>query len=220
MQLAQNKISPILIRHGHFPPDIISWLIGTNGFDHRIACEDHFIAFAFPGAIARCEIRRGPWSVERRITPMHNRRRELPVIAQRLAVRDRVVPDKPGRRVGNCVGFVGAHAIRITARPACERFFQIIGAERGGGPLMAVGTEDAGAISIIEEGKLADHLVLIGSDPLAEDAKRCIAVAARIIAQNLIIRAIFFNHVNDVFEHARLADPLRYRPRRFCRTWR
>ena len=57
-QFTNDKIGPVLVRHSHFPADVVGRLIRADGFNHRIAGKDHLIALACPGAIASEEIRR------------------------------------------------------------------------------------------------------------------------------------------------------------------
>ena len=80
--------------------------------------------------------------------------------------------------------------------------------EGRGAPLVAVGAEDAGAVGVVEQDELADELVLIGSDLVAEDAEVWIAVAFLDVAEDLIVGAILLDDVDDVLDEARFADAL------------
>jgi len=79
---------------------------------------------------------------------------------------------------------------------------------------MPVGAEQAGAIGVIEQHKLARQFVLIGGDSLAKNAQRRVAVALRHIAQHLVVRAVFLDDIDHMPEDARLAHPLGHGPGR------
>jgi len=78
---------------------------------------------------------------------------------------------------------------------------------------MAFSAENAGAVSVVEQSEFADKLVLVGINVFAEDAEARIAIGFFDIAQDLVVCAVFFNYVNDVFNEAGFADAFgnRYR---------
>ena len=57
---------------------------------------------------------------------------------------------------------------------------------------MAVGAQNAGAISIVEEDKIADELMLVGSDFFSKNAQGRIAIAG--VGGNLL--GIVLNNIN------------------------
>ena len=82
-------------------------------------------------------------------------------------MRQRIVPEEPAGGIGQRVAAVE----RIAAREAAERFFQVVGHIGFDGPLMAVGTEHAAAIEVVEQRELVDQLVMVRRHFLAEDAQ-------------------------------------------------
>jgi len=123
---------------------------------------------------------------------------------------------KTGRRVSQRIVFVLAHAVGITARPAGEGFFEIVGPKRRGAPLVAVGAQDAAAIRVVEQHELADELVMIRCDPFTEDAEGGVAVALRQITESLVVGPVPLNDIHDVPDGVGLADALRHRPWRLA----
>ena len=81
---------------------------------------------------------------------------------------------------------------------------------------MAVRAQDARAISVVEQDEFARHLVLVRGDGFAEGAEVGIAVAFFEVAEHLVVRAVFFDDINDVLEHRGLAGPFGHRSRRLA----
>ena len=77
---------------------------------------------------------------------------------------------------------------------------------------MTVSAEDAAAIGVIEQNEITHHLVLIGREFLTKDTKRRIAVSFQHVAEHLIVRAVFFDDIDDVFDGAGFADAFRNGP--------
>ena len=105
----------------------------------------------------------------------------------------------------------------IAARKAGEALLHVVGGEGRIRPLVTVGAENAGAIGVVEQHEIARELVLVGRDPLAEDAECGVAVALGDVAEDLVVGAVLLDDVDDVLEDARLADALRHRARRVDR---
>src|ERR1039458_4094237 len=144
---------------------------------------------------------------------------EFAEVMDGLAMRERVVPDESSGRIGERVaaGFPET-AARITARPTRERTLDVFGGEAAVGPLVSVRAQDAGTIGVVEQGEFADEFMFIGRHALAEIAERGVAGARFYVAKNLVVGAVFLDDVEDVLEHARLADALRRRCRRTSGT--
>jgi hypothetical protein len=83
---------------------------------------------------------------------------------------------------------------------------------------VAVGTENAGAVKVVEQGKLARKAVMVGRDVLAENAQLRVAVALLHVAEHLIIGPVLLDDIDDVLEHARLAMTQRNGSRRNFRA--
>ena len=77
---------------------------------------------------------------------------------------------------------------------------------------MAVGTQDAAAVSVVEEDEFPHYFVLIGSHLLSEKTKGRVAVSFRDIAQNLVIGSVFLDDVDDMLKQAGISDALWNRP--------
>ena len=72
--------------------------------------------------------------------------------------------------------------------------------------IVAVGAQDAAAIGVVQQRKIADELVLVGRDAFAENAQIRVAVAGRHVAENLVVSSVFLDDINDVLEDAGFAD--------------
>src|SRR5882762_10977644 len=77
-------------------------------------------------------------------------------------------------------------------------FADVIGDRGGSGPHVAVTGNLAAVVEVIEDSKLTSELVLVGRDVLAIHRQRRIAIAGAEITEDLVVRAIFFDDVNDV----------------------
>ena len=80
------------------------------------------------------------------------------------------------------------------------------GADR---PLVAIRRVCAAGIGVIEEHKFTGQGVVIRADILAEQTQLWIAIPFLHIAKERVIRLVFFDDVDDVFEDTWLADALR-----------
>ena len=156
----------------------------------------------------------------RLVPPMRLGDGELAVVAQCLAVRDDIVPDEPGGRIGQRVHGAVGPAEGIAAGEAGEGALHVIVGHGAVRPLMAVGAENARAIGVVEQDELTHHLVVVGRDLLAEDAERRVAVALGQIAEHLVVGAVLLDDVDDVLEDARFADALGHGPGRLVRARR
>ena len=96
---------------------------------------------------------------------------EFAVISNRDSVSDGVVPDETGRRVGQGIDIIVAHAVGIAAWESGKALFHVIGADRRRAPLMSVRAEDAGTVGVVQQHEFIDHLVLVRRDLATEDAK-------------------------------------------------
>ncbi len=143
-----------------------------------------------------------------RVFPMRHSVAELAEIADGFAVADGVVPNKTRRGIDERI------AAAVTARPAGEAALHVIRDHGGISPFMAIGAQDAAAVSVIQQHKIADELVFIRRHALAELNEVGIAVAFGHVAENLVVGTIFLDDVNDVLEHARLANALRHRAKK------
>ena len=79
--------------------------------------------------------------------------------------------------------------------------------------LMAVGAQNAAAIGVVQQRKIADELVFIRRDAFAKDAQIGVAVAVRHVAEHLVVGAVFLDDVNDMLKDAGFADAFRHGPR-------
>jgi len=85
---------------------------------------------------------------------------------------------------------------------------------------VAVGAENARAVGVVEQHELIDHLVLVYRNIGAENAKVGIAASFLMRPENLVVSAVLLDHVDHMFDGARLADALGNRPRRLIFTGR
>ena len=120
-----------------------------------------------------------------------------------------VVPNETCGRVGHRV----AARVRIASRKAGKRLFQVVRYISLVRPLMPVRTEYSTAVKVIQQHEFFDELVMIRRHLATEDAQAWIAFAFLDIAKHLVVGAIFFDDVQHMLEHRRLAVPLRHRPR-------
>src|SRR4051812_15687725 len=96
---------------------------------------------------------------------------EFAVIAKCFSVREDIVPDKTAGGIGQRIHAIDPASGRITAWPAGEGTLHIVRGDAGVRPIMAVGAEDAGAIRVVQQSKLADELVLVRRRALAENTQ-------------------------------------------------
>ena len=71
---------------------------------------------------------------------------------------------------------------------------------------MPVAAHHARAARVVQENKFTRKFVLIGRHFFAENAEARVAVSFLDVAEDLIVRAIFFDDVNDVLDEAGLAE--------------
>src|SRR5262249_50764093 len=124
---------------------------------------------------------------------------EFAIVTQGFSMRQRVVPNEPGRRISQGIDVAILHAIRVAAGKASEGTLQVIGRYTRVGPLMTVGAQDGRAISIVQQRKFPHELVLVGRDLFPENAKFRIAIPALSIAEDLVISSVFLNDINHMF---------------------
>src|SRR5258706_254511 len=74
----------------------------------------------------------------------------------------------------------------------------VIGDRGGSGPHVAVTGNLTAVVEVVEDSKLTSELVLVGRDVLAIHRQRRIAISGAKITEDLVVRAIFFDDVNDV----------------------
>ena len=77
---------------------------------------------------------------------------------------------------------------------------------------MTFGAEDSRAVGVVQEDEFASDLVLVRGKFFTENAKLGLAVAFGNITENLIIGAVFFDDINDMFKNRRFPCPFRNRP--------
>ena len=70
---------------------------------------------------------------------------------------------------------------------------------------MAIGAQNAAAVSIVQEHKVADHFMLVGSHLLAKDAQGADRRFRGDISQYLVVGPVLFDDVDDMVEHAWLS---------------
>ncbi len=92
---------------------------------------------------------------------------------------------------------VGVLAAPIPDRPGLRN---VIGNRSGIRPHMPVPGNISAVVKIVKNPELASQPVLIGGDLLAVHYQRGVAICARQIAENLIIRPVFLNNVNHVMD--------------------
>src|SRR5262249_34319378 len=114
-----------------------------------------------PCAVLEVVVAVGPGSALGRVIEID----KLAVVSNRLPVRQGIVPEKSGGRIGKRVVAV----IGITAHPAAKGSFQVIGYIGLVDPGMAVGAEYAAAVEIVEERKLTGESMLIRGNRFTEN---------------------------------------------------
>ena len=82
----------------------------------------------------------------------------------------------------------------------------VVGVIRHRRPGVPVGRDVAVAIQVVEQHELFGQLVMVGRDLAAEHHQRRIAVAARHVAEDLIVGAILLDDVQHILDRRRLAD--------------
>ncbi len=83
---------------------------------------------------------------------------------------------------------------------------------------MPVGAVAAGGVEIVEQHELLGEKVLVGGDILTEHHQRWVAVAARHVAEDLVVGAVLLDDVDDVLDERRVARTHGHRERRL--GWR
>ena len=83
-----------------------------------------------------------------------------------------------------------------------------------GRPGVAVGGEDAVAVEVVQQRELLSECVMVRRHRPAEDTEPRVPVAARQIAEKLVVGPVLLDDVDHVLENGRLAGPLRYRQQR------
>ena len=156
------------IRNLQSPAHGIGGEVGPQRFDGGAAPDLDRSSLAYEVLVVVEESRR---AFLRRVPPMRHGDGEFAVVAQRLAVREDVVPNEARGRISQRVHAAIAHAVWITAGKTGERSLHVIGGHGAVGPLVAVGAEDAGTISIIQQDELTRQLMMVRRDLLAEDAQ-------------------------------------------------
>src|SRR5205823_9753649 len=66
-------------------------------------------------------------------------------------------------------------------------------------------------VEVVEQHKFTGQFMMVGRDLRRENAEAGIAVSLRQIAQHLIIRAVFLDHVNAIFDRAGITRSARNR---------
>ena len=108
------------IWHFHDPTHCVCGGERTDGLDRGFGSDDHF---SFTVKILLPEILPLGLSFSVQVFPAAFRLGELPKVPDRDFVPEGIVPDKSAGRVGQRIGLVRPHAIRIAARPPGEGFF-------------------------------------------------------------------------------------------------
>src|SRR5262249_4237142 len=125
------------------------------------------------------------------------------------------------RRIWKFFGFV----VAIIQGP---HFFYEIRRIGTHAPFMTVGADFRFGEKVVEKDKFASEFVVVWRGAFGKKAQFWIAVALGQVAENLVVGAIFFNDVEDVFDRAWLARcernritlGARRRDLRGCGEWR
>ena len=143
---------------------------------------------------------------------------ELAVAAHRDPGARREVPQVAlGRRREVAVvvaDLVAALAQVEPAAVAVERRPQLldgVGGVRRGREGVAVVADLGVDVEVVEQHELARDRVGVRRDVLAEEREVRVAVALRQVAEHLVVGAVLADHVEDVLDRRRLADPARDR---------
>ena len=108
-----------------------------------------------------------------------------------------------GRGLGTVLEIVEGAATGVVRRP---HLLEVVVGERAERPVVAVGADVRVIEEAVEAAEPRDERVLVRRDGRAEHHERRIAVGARDVAQHLIVRPVFLDDVDDVFERAVRAD--------------
>jgi len=130
---------------------------------------------------------------------------KLAIVAKRQPAHQQVIPQEWRRRKGK-----GVCAKVVAAAPVAKCLFLVVGRDALRGPLMPIRADDAAAIVVVQQCKLFGQRVVIGRYVAAIDAERGVAIGLFDVAKNLVVRAIFLYHVNDVIKDRRLPQRLGY----------
>ena len=109
-------------------------------------------------------------------------------------------------------GGVRQVAVVVVVNPGPARVRQgpvagdVVGVVRHRRPGVAVGRDVAVAIEVVEQHELLGQLVMVGRDVAAEHHQRRVAVAARHVAEDLVVGPILLDDVEHVLDRRRLAD--------------
>ncbi|MEJ7654537.1 MAG: hypothetical protein WKH64_15020 [Chloroflexia bacterium] len=122
----------------------------------------------------------------------------------------RVLPEETRRRVGKRVAAVE----RVGADESAESLFEVVRDVRLRRPLVAVCGESAAHVRVVEERELPRELVVVRRDLAAEHRKARVALAAWLVPEKLIVRAVLLDDVEDVLDSGGIADLHRYGLRR------
>ena len=116
------------------------------------------------------------------------------------------VPDVAARGIGQVavVVVVDPRPPRVGESPVAGDVIGVVGHRRPG---MAVGRDVAVAVEVVEQHELLGQLVMVGRHLAAEHDQRRIAVAARQVAEDLIVGAILLDDVDDVLDRRGIARP-------------
>jgi hypothetical protein len=98
------------------------------------------------------------------------------------------------------IGTVERVAPPIPSRP--HRVIRFVGLRD---PLVPVAAVSTGSVEIIEEHKRIGQPVLVRGDVVAEHDERGVAISLFHVAEDLIVRAVLFHHVDHMLDERRLS---------------
>src|SRR5439155_4488636 len=134
---------------------------------------------------------------------------ELAIIAVSEVVASNVIPEKASRGVVY-IGFANFQRIFVGYRALIviysffatisdlPGFFVVVAGNCRGRPIVPIARDLAAVIEVVEHTELQSELVFVGGDVRAVHSERWVAVADFQVAEDLIIGAIFLDHVYDV----------------------
>ena len=163
----------------------------------------HIRVVEVPGAVplvempAQCRHAR-----DGRLIRIFRRVDELAITAIAEARLARAIPEIAAGRTGNLkstfawVRKFPTLIVVVTERPG---FLHEIGRVSAHSPFMAIGADFRIDIEIVQQNELARQRMMIWRDLLGKQAKLRIAIPFGHVAEHLIVGAIFFNHVDHIF---------------------
>ena len=203
LQLIDENPGPVHVRHGVGEPDVVGTNVRSQGLQLGHGANLEFAPTADEITV----------NVQKLAIRLDFGAHELTVVAECEPFGQDPVPQESRAGVRERVAAV----VRVATGEIAELLFKVVGDVGLIRPLVSVRAQNAAAVEIVQQHKLLGQRVVVGRNFPAKMDQAAVAVSLRHVAQNLVVRPIFFDDVDDVFEDRTLTRPCRngYRlPRR------